>query len=66
MLAFSRVADMTFGPNNQAEQPEPLPNLMETGFIKLQEIFQTEYTHKSSSRYCWGSTRSHDMSKVNP
>lgn len=65
MQAFARAADRTFGANNEAEQPEPLPNLMETGFIKLQDIFQTEYIHNSSSRFCWGSTRSHDIPNVN-
>ncbi|KAH9807257.1 hypothetical protein DFH28DRAFT_827678, partial [Melampsora americana] len=64
MQAFSRAADRTYGVENEAKQPEPRPNLMETGFLKLQEIFKSEYTHKTSSRYCWGSTRSHDIINV--
>ncbi|EGG06274.1 uncharacterized protein MELLADRAFT_63580 [Melampsora larici-populina 98AG31] len=66
MQAFQRAADRTFGSENQAGQPEPLPNLMETGFLKLQEIFQSKYTHKRSSRFCWGSTLSHDIPQVGP
>lgn len=66
MQAFARAADATFGSENKAKQPEPLPNLMETGFEKIQDIFQKEYVHNSSSRFRWGSTRSHDIPPVAP
>ncbi|KAH9808536.1 hypothetical protein DFH28DRAFT_840470, partial [Melampsora americana] len=64
MQAFERAADRTFGSENKAGQPKPLPNLMETGFVKLQDIFQKEYVHNSSLRFHWGSTRSHDIPPV--
>lgn len=66
MQAFERAADRTFGTHNQSEQPKPLPNLLETGFIRLQDILQKEYVHKSSSRFHWGSTRSHDIPSAEP
>ncbi|KAH9806999.1 hypothetical protein DFH28DRAFT_918157 [Melampsora americana] len=61
MQAFSRAADRTFGPDNKAAQPKPIINLIENGVDKLQDVFQTEYMHKSSSRYRWGSTRAHNI-----
>ncbi|KAH9814073.1 hypothetical protein DFH28DRAFT_830292, partial [Melampsora americana] len=59
--AFLRVADQMYSSNNNISQPEPIPDLLHTGFERLQEIFQSEYTHKARSRFRWGSTQSHDI-----
>ncbi|EGF97362.1 uncharacterized protein MELLADRAFT_70048 [Melampsora larici-populina 98AG31] len=59
--AFLRVADRMYSSHNDTSQPEPMPDLLQTGFEKLQEIFQTEYTHHAKSRFHWGSTQSHDI-----
>ncbi|KAH9818312.1 hypothetical protein DFH28DRAFT_888367 [Melampsora americana] len=57
MQSFMRMADQTFSAYNRSEQPNQKPDLFKTGFHKLQEIFQDEYTHQRRSRYRWGSAQ---------
>lgn len=65
MQAFERQADRTFTPNNQSTQPQPMLDLMNTGFDKIQEIFKSEYLHSTGSCYRWGSTLSENIAMVN-
>lgn len=63
---FSRQADKTFTSINKRKQPKCIPDLFETGWKKLQDIFKTEYVHSSCSRFLWGSTLSHGIPDENP
>lgn len=65
MQAFARVADRIYSSKNSSPQPKEIPNLMETGFKMLQDIFKTEYIHSTQSRFCWDSTQTQDMAGVN-
>ncbi|KAH9808956.1 hypothetical protein DFH28DRAFT_907322 [Melampsora americana] len=49
MQAYLRQADKIFTSINTSKQPESNPNLFETGYKKLQDIFKTEYIHSSRS-----------------
>ncbi|KAH9820155.1 hypothetical protein DFH28DRAFT_885595 [Melampsora americana] len=57
MQSFERMMHRTLSSENPAVQPDPLPNLMDAGYEKLQQILKTEYIHNSQSRFRWGSTQ---------
>ncbi|KAH9807216.1 hypothetical protein DFH28DRAFT_858321, partial [Melampsora americana] len=57
-------ADQVYSSTNTAPQPDKIPDLMTTGFKRLQEIFKSEYIHNSHSRFRWGSTQTHDIPPV--
>lgn len=61
MQSFARIADQMYSASNSAAQPDKIPDLMTTGYIKLQDILKTEYAHNSRSRFCWGTTQTHDL-----
>ncbi|KAH9820383.1 hypothetical protein DFH28DRAFT_855828, partial [Melampsora americana] len=61
MQAYLRQADKIFTSLNTSKQPNINPNLFETGYKKLQEIFKSEYIHSSRSRFRWGSTSTYGI-----